>query len=95
MELKGKHAERFLYTLSCTLGQIQSDGWLPMPGRQATVPILHQSCGLVQVWILAAQFEIRQLSMDAARKILGRSLGMCPKDRTYRAYIDVSCASAL
>ena len=48
---------------------------------------------LLQVWVLAAQFEIRQLSMDAARKILGRSLGMCPKDRTYKAYIDVRFAT--
>lgn len=48
---------------------------------------------ITQVWILAAQFEIRQLSMDAARKILGRSLGMCPKDRTYKAYIDVRSAT--
>lgn len=54
---------------------------------------LSRAC--MQVWILAAQFEIRQLSMDAARKVLGRSLGMCPKDRTYKAYIDVSCILTL
>jgi hypothetical protein len=28
---------------------------------------------------MAAQFEIRQLRLDAARKILGMALGMCPK----------------
>ena len=44
----------------------------------------------MQMWILAAQFELRQLRLDAARKILGMSLGMCPKDRTYKAYIEVS-----
>lgn len=44
------------------------------------------------MWILAAQFEVRQLRLDAARKILGLSLGMCPKDRTYKAYIEVSIA---
>lgn len=44
----------------------------------------------LQMWILAAQFEVRQQRLDAARKILGMSLGMCPKDRTYKAYIEVS-----
>jgi len=46
----------------------------------------------LQMWILAAQFEVRQQRLDAARKILGMSLGMCPKDRTYKAYIEVSTA---
>ena len=48
----------------------------------------------MQMWILAAQFELRQLRLDAARKILGMSLGMCPKDRTYKAYIEVMLANA-
>ena len=48
----------------------------------------------VQIWILAAQFEVRQLRMVEARKILGMSLGMCPKDRTYKAYIEVSCLTS-
>lgn len=30
---------------------------------------------------MAAQFEIRQLRLDAARKILGMAIGMCPKVR--------------
>ena len=34
-----------------------------------------------KVWIMAAQFEVRQLRLDAARKILGMALGMCPKVR--------------
>lgn len=46
---------------------------------------------VLQIWILAAQFEVRQLRMVEARKILGMSLGMCPKDRTYKAYIEVAC----
>lgn len=32
-----------------------------------------------QVWVMAAQFEIRQLRLDAARKIMGMAIGMCPK----------------
>lgn len=49
---------------------------------------------MLQIWILAAQFEVRQLRMVEARKILGMSLGMCPKDRTYKAYIEVGCLSS-
>ena len=50
---------------------------------------------MVQIWILAAQFEVRQLRMVEARKILGMSLGMCPKDRTYKAYIEVGCPTLI
>jgi len=40
-----------------------------------------------QVWILAAQFEIRQLHLTSARKILGTGIGMCPKARLFKEYI--------
>ncbi len=31
------------------------------------------------MWVLAAQFEVRQLRLDAARKIMGMAIGMAPK----------------
>ena len=34
------------------------------------------------MWVLAAHFEVRQLRLDAARKILGMAIGMAPKART-------------
>ena len=43
----------------------------------------------MQVWLLAAQLEVRQLRLDAARKILGMALGMCPKHKIFKAYIDL------
>ena len=39
------------------------------------------------MWILAAQFEIRQLQLTSARKILGTGIGMCPKARLFKEYI--------
>jgi crooked neck len=39
----------------------------------------HRAFTFGKVWIMAAQFEIRALRLDAARKILGMALGMCPK----------------
>ena len=33
------------------------------------------------MWLLAAQFEIRQLQLASARKILGNAIGLAPKDK--------------
>ena len=44
---------------------------------------------LAQVWVLAAQFEIRQLRLPAARKILGMAIGMCPKAKLFKSYIEL------
>lgn len=38
---------------------------------------------------MAAQFEIRQHRLDAARQILGMAIGSCPKDKLFKAYIDI------
>ena len=64
------------------------------PGKPCYRTAFHEwvsRLGVLQIWILAAQFEVRQLRMVEARKILGMSLGLCPKDRTYKAYIEVGC----
>ena len=45
--------------------------------------------GAAQVWVLAAQFEVRQLRLDKARTIMGMALGMSPKHRLFKAYIDI------
>jgi crooked neck len=42
-----------------------------------------------QIWVLAAKLEVRQKRLDSARKILGMALGMAPKDKTYKAYIEL------
>lgn len=48
-----------------------------------------QHAHAAQVWILAAQFEIRQLNLDKARTILGMALGICPKSKMFRAYVEL------
>ena len=35
----------------------------------------------IQIWIMAAKFEIRQRNVEGCRKLLGRALGLCPKVR--------------
>lgn len=50
--------------------------------------IPHDIFTFAKVWIMAAQFEIRQQRLDAARRILGIAIGTCPKDKLFKAYID-------
>jgi tetratricopeptide (TPR) repeat protein len=51
--------------------------------------IPHSSFTFAKLWILAAQLELRQRRLDAARRVLGEALGRCPKDKIFKAYIDV------
>lgn len=54
--------------------------------------IPHAAFTFAKVWIMAAQFEIRQLRLDAARKIMGTAIGMCPKNKLFRSYIEMELA---
>ncbi|XP_031125811.1 crooked neck-like protein 1 [Ipomoea triloba] len=51
--------------------------------------IPHQKFSFAKIWLLAAQFEIRQLRLKAARSILGRAIGMAPKDKIFKKYIEI------
>jgi len=51
--------------------------------------IPHKKFTFAKIWILYAQFEIRQKDLTAARKILGVSIGKCPKPKLFKGYIDI------
>ncbi|KAI9030822.1 hypothetical protein CLU79DRAFT_357676 [Phycomyces nitens] len=51
--------------------------------------IPHKIFTFAKIWLLYAQFEIRQLDVQAARKILGTAIGMCPKDKLFKGYIEL------
>lgn len=51
--------------------------------------IPHKIFTFSKVWLLFAKFEIRQKQVSSARKILGTSIGMCPRDKLFRGYIDL------
>ncbi|KAI1287710.1 Crooked neck-like protein 1 [Halotydeus destructor] len=51
--------------------------------------IPHKSFTFAKFWILAAKFEIRQKDVTAARKLLGMAIGMSPKDKLFREYIEL------
>jgi crooked neck len=42
-----------------------------------------------KVWISFASFELRQGQLATARKLLGTSLGICPKDKLFKFYIQL------
>lgn len=51
--------------------------------------IPHKLFTFAKIWLMFAKFEIRQKNLSASRKILGTSIGKCPKDKLFRGYIDL------
>ncbi|ODV89065.1 hypothetical protein CANCADRAFT_32441 [Tortispora caseinolytica NRRL Y-17796] len=51
--------------------------------------IPHKSFTVAKVWLLYAKLLIRRGLLPEARKLLGKSIGMCPKPRLFKGYIDL------
>lgn len=51
--------------------------------------IPHKKFTFAKIWLMKAQFEIRQTQLQAARKTLGQAIGMCPKDKLFKGYIEL------
>ncbi|GER26829.1 pre-mRNA-splicing factor CLF1 [Striga asiatica] len=51
--------------------------------------IPHEKLSFAKIWLMAARFEIRQLEIGRARKILGLAIGMAPKDKIFKKYIEL------
>ncbi|KAJ2352195.1 NineTeen Complex (NTC) component, partial [Coemansia sp. RSA 2611] len=51
--------------------------------------IPHKQFTFAKLWLQYAWFEIRQGDVGAARRALGRALGICPKDKLFRGYIEL------
>ncbi|KAK9207943.1 hypothetical protein WN944_000292 [Citrus x changshan-huyou] len=57
--------------------------------RECLKLIPHKKFSFAKIWLLAAQFEIRQLNLSGARQILGNAIGKAPKDKIYKNYIEM------
>ncbi|KAK6935487.1 HAT (Half-A-TPR) repeat [Dillenia turbinata] len=57
--------------------------------RECLKLIPHEKFSFAKIWLLAAQFEIRQLNLKAARQILGNAIGRAPKDKIFKKYIEI------
>ncbi|KAF3930458.1 hypothetical protein ABW20_dc0107543 [Dactylellina cionopaga] len=51
--------------------------------------IPHKSFTFAKIWLMAAHFYIRQMDVTKARKTLGMAIGMCPKDKLFKGYIEM------
>lgn len=51
--------------------------------------IPHKIFTFSKIWLMYAQFEIRCKKLTAARKCLGMAIGICPRDKLFRGYIDL------
>lgn len=43
----------------------------------------------IQLWLAYAYFEVRRVDINAARKVLGAGIGMCPKPKLFTGYIEL------
>nr|XP_029121335.1 LOW QUALITY PROTEIN: crooked neck-like protein 1 [Elaeis guineensis] len=57
--------------------------------RECIKLIPHKKFSFAKIWLLAAQFEIREKNLKAARQILGNAIGMAPKDKIFKKYIEI------
>lgn len=60
--------------------------------KKAMALVPHREFTFAKLWLQFAYFEIRQLDLPAARKIMGTAIGLCPKDRLFRGYIELELA---
>ncbi|KAL9055213.1 MAG: hypothetical protein Q9162_003706 [Coniocarpon cinnabarinum] len=57
--------------------------------QKALEIVPHKHFTFAKLWVLYAQFLVRQGELTQARKTLGRALGLCPKDRIFRSYLEL------
>jgi crooked neck len=57
--------------------------------RECLKLVPHKSFSFSKIWVMAAQFEIRQKRLDAARKILGLAIGLAPKEKIFKTYVEI------
>jgi len=73
--------------------ECQISGWIAFFGclkaeslwhcRECLKLIPHKKFSFAKMWLMAAQFEIRQKDLKAMRQILGSAIGMAPKDKVF------------
>ncbi|CAH1261589.1 CRNKL1 [Branchiostoma lanceolatum] len=51
--------------------------------------IPHKKFTFAKIWLLCAQFEVRQKNLAGARRVLGNAIGRCPKDKLFKGYIEL------
>ncbi|KAJ3048483.1 Crooked neck-like protein 1 [Rhizophlyctis rosea] len=95
-ETQAKVAKRLHCTIAHTYGNLDVDP-NPLQDSSRTKEVYNQLIKLVphktftfaKIWLLYAKFLIRQKDLLAARKTLGAAIGMCPKEKLFKGYIEL------
>lgn len=57
---------------------------------QASLDLIpHKKFTFAKIWLLYAQFEIRQKNLQGSRKVMGTAIGKCPKNKLLKGYIEL------
>ena len=51
--------------------------------------IPHSIFTFAKIWLMLAEFYIRQKNLTQARKVLGTAIGKCPKEKLFKGYIQL------
>lgn len=51
--------------------------------------IPHKKFTFSKIWLLFSNFLVRQKDLTSARKTLGYAIGVCPRDKLFRGYIEL------
>ncbi|XP_041468018.1 crooked neck-like protein 1 [Lytechinus variegatus] len=51
--------------------------------------IPHKKFTFAKMWVLMAQYEVRQKELQKARRVMGTAIGKCPKDKLFKSYIEM------
>lgn len=54
--------------------------------------IPHTKFSFAKVWIYAAKVYVRRKDLQSARKLLGRAIGVCGKEKIFKEYIELEMA---
>jgi crooked neck len=54
--------------------------------------IPHKNFSFAKIWIYAAQLQIRRKDVTAARKLFGKAIGLCGKEKIFTEYIALELA---
>jgi crooked neck len=54
--------------------------------------IPHKKFSFAKIWINAAKLHVRRRDLQAARKLLGKAIGMCGKEKVFIEYISLELA---
>jgi crooked neck len=49
--------------------------------------IPHKQFSFSKIWIFAAKLQVRKKNLPTARKLLGRAIGLCQKEKIFKEYI--------